>query len=85
MEGIAMSDRTNLLRGIVRGGVVVFEPGVNLPEGAAVEVHVTESSVPQPTPFTPEEAAEFAGWERISDEAWAMIDWGEGEIARDAG
>ena len=46
---------------------------------AAVEFRVL------PLPFTAEEQAEFDGWEKLGDEAWAMIDWGEGEIARDSG
>ncbi len=35
--------------------------------------------------FTPEEQAEFNAWDQLSVEAWASIDWGEGEIARDSG
>ena len=36
--------------------------------------------------LTPEERAEFEGWERLGDEAWAMIDGWEKEdgIARDS-
>lgn len=28
-------------------------------------------------PFTPEEQVEFDEWDKLSDEAWAMIDWGD--------
>lgn len=30
-----------------------------------------------PIPFTPEEQAEFEAWDRLSDEVWAEIDWGD--------
>ncbi|HEX4606818.1 MAG TPA: hypothetical protein VH092_01310 [Urbifossiella sp.] len=90
MSGIAV-----VLRGRVANGVVVLEPGAALPDGT--EVTVTPAPAVTPTgpaatghppgvlPFTPEEQAEFAGWDKIGDEAWGMIDWGEGEIARDSG
>jgi hypothetical protein len=74
-----VSDRETFLRGVVRNGVVVPTDSEPLPEGADVEIKML------PMAFSPEEAAEFAGWEKIGDEAWAMIDWGEGEIARDSG
>lgn len=32
---------------------------------------------PSPIPFTPEGRAEFEMWERLSEEAWSMIDWGD--------
>ena len=66
-------------RGVVRNGVIVPDAGVTIPEGVEVEFVV------KPMEFTSEEQAEFAGWEKLGDEAWAMIDWGEGEIARDSG
>ena len=68
-----MSAKSPVMKGVVRGGVVVFEAPTKLPEGTAVEVTVA------PIPFTPEEAAEFAGWEKLGDEAWAMIDEWEKE------
>jgi len=80
-----MSDRTKVLRGVVRGGAIVPSGGMTLPEGADVEFSFRQVGPESPIPFTPEEAAEFAGWERLGDEAWAMIDWGDGEIARDSG
>jgi hypothetical protein len=67
------------IRGVVRGGVVVPETPIRLPEGTEVNIVIT------PIPFTPEEQAEFDAWEKLSDEAWSQIDWGEGEIARDSG
>lgn len=61
------------LPAVIRDGRVVLANGVQLqlPDGTQVEVVV------KPLEFTPEEQAEFDAWERLSDEAWAMIDWGE--------
>jgi hypothetical protein len=74
-----MSAKPPTLKGVVRGGVVVLEsPG--LPEGTAVEIVVA------PIPFTPEEAAEFADWEKLGDEAWGMIDeWEKEDRSRATG
>lgn len=66
-------------RGVVRDGVIVPEPGANLPDGAAVRFVIETPDL------TADERAEFEAWERAGDEAWSMIDWGDGEIARDAG
>jgi hypothetical protein len=75
-----MSAKPPVLKGIVRDGVVVLETPSALPEGTQVEITVA------PLPFTPEEAAEFAGWEQLGDEAWAMIDeWEKEDSAREAG
>jgi hypothetical protein len=74
-----MGESTHLLRGVVKGGVIVPDTGTELPDGTPVEFRVL------PTGFTPDEQAEFDGWDKLGDEAWAMIDWGEGEIARDSG
>jgi hypothetical protein len=54
--------------GVVKSGVVVFEPPRVLPESTRVVV------TPMSLDFTPEVQAEFEMWERASDEAWAMID-----------
>ena len=74
-----MSAPVTTIRGVVRGGVVVPETPLKLPEGTEVNIVVP------PLEFTPEERAEFEAWEKLSDEAWSQIDWGEGEIARDSG
>ncbi len=55
------------IRGVVRDGVVVFDPPTDMPDGTEVNITVN------PIPFTPEEQAEFAMWEKLGDEAWAMI------------
>ena len=73
-----MTESVALLRGVVKGGVIVPD-GPPLPDGAAVEFRLL------PTAFTPEEQAEYDGWEQLGDEALGTIDWGEGEIARDSG
>ncbi|HUR53966.1 MAG TPA: hypothetical protein VMZ71_07535 [Gemmataceae bacterium] len=80
-----MGEKSSLIRGWVRDGVIVLQPGTPLPEGAEVRVELVPEEERGPIPFTPEERAEFEAWDRLSDEAWAMIDWGEGEIARDSG
>jgi hypothetical protein len=47
-----------------------------LPEGAQVEITITSLAI------TPELQAEFDAWERVSDEAWSMIEqWEEDERA----
>ena len=68
-----MSAKPPALKGVVRGGVVVLESPTALPEGTEVEITVA------PIPFTPEEAAEFAEWQGLRDEAWAKIDEWEKE------
>jgi hypothetical protein len=75
-----MSAKPPVLKGVIRGGVVVLETPSALPDGTEVQITVA------PLAFTPEEAAEFAGWEKLGDEAWAMIDeWEKEDPAREAG
>jgi hypothetical protein len=62
-------------RGVVRNGVIVLDPGVRLQDGDEVLVMVP------PLEMTAEERAEFEAWDRLSDEAWAMID----EMERESG
>ena len=60
---------TNLIiPGTVRDGLVVPEPGVDLPEGARVEIVVPSATIPEAL------EGELRQWEAASDEAWAMID-----------
>lgn len=61
-------------QGVVKDGVVVPAEGVKLPEGAAVTVTLSSPFV-----MDPELRAETEAWERVSDEAWAMIDTWERE------
>ena len=74
-----MSQSVTLLRGVFKGGVIVPDAGTVLADGTAVEFRVV------PVPFPPELQAEIDAWDELSAEAWAGIDWGEGEIARDSG
>lgn len=68
-----MSATAVRLRGVVRNGVIVPVNGVALVEGAEVEFEVL------PLPFSPKEREEFAPWEAMGDDAWAMIDEWERE------
>jgi predicted DNA-binding antitoxin AbrB/MazE fold protein len=67
-----------VMHGIVKNGVIVPEEGLHLPEGASVKFVVKTLE------FTPEEYAEFSGWDRLGDEAWAMIDEWEKEDSQRA-
>jgi predicted DNA-binding antitoxin AbrB/MazE fold protein len=74
-----MSATPIVFPGIVRGGVVVFDQPIKLPEGTKVEITVPILE------FTPEEAAEFAQWQGLRDEGWAKIDEWEKEDDRATG
>ena len=69
-----MGESMALLRGVVKGGVIVPD-GPPLPDGTAVEFRVL------PTEFTPEERAEFEEWQKRGHHSWRMIDQWEGEDA----
>ncbi|HET6572843.1 MAG TPA: hypothetical protein VFG68_04515 [Fimbriiglobus sp.] len=74
-----MGENVTHFRGVVRNGVIVPDAGVTIPEGTEVEFVI------RPLEFTPEERAEFAGWEKLGDEAWDMIDQWEKEDGHAAG
>jgi len=57
-----------VINGIVKDGIVIPETGTKLPEGIRVEIVFVSPEM------TPELKAEFEAWDRIGDEAWAMID-----------
>jgi len=61
-----MTSKRKLL-GVVKDGLIVPNDGVQLPEGAEVELTIV------PLQFTPEEQAEFEFWDQAGNEAWAMI------------
>ena len=95
MESLMMAE---IATGVVRGGVIVPTSGTFPPEGTEVGIVTVpqanlQASKPQttfdgggnPVEMTAEELKEFEAWEKLGDEAWAMIDWGEGEIAREQG
>jgi len=68
MGRFGMSVLSPVLRGIVRGGVVVLDSPELLVEGTVVEVK------PAPLEFTPEERQEFEAWDGLSSEAFKMIE-----------
>ncbi len=74
-----MGESTRLLKSIFKDGLIVPDLGMAFGDGTPVAFRAL------PVAFTPEEQAEFDAWDRLSAEAWASIDWGEGEIARDSG
>lgn len=75
-----MPSKPIVVKGVVRGGVVVFDPPTTFPEGTEVDVTIA------PIPFTPEEQAEFTEWQNLRDDAWAMIDeWEKEDDSREAG
>ena len=59
--------------GIVRGGVVVPEGELLLPEGSQVEIVFPFNRI------SPELEAEFEAWDRAGTDSWAMIDKWEAE------
>lgn len=63
-----MSAPAAVIRGIVRGGVVVFDPPAAIPDGTEVQITVPVLE------FTPEEQAEFEAWDKLSAEAFKMIE-----------
>jgi hypothetical protein len=63
------------VKGVIRGGAVIPEKPITAPEGTLVEISFLLPNVP------PELQAEFAAWDRIGDQSWAMIDEWEKEDA----
>ena len=68
-----MATERMVIPGIVKNGIVVPQHDTPLPEGAHVDIVIAPADVP------PELQAEFAQWDKASDEAWAMIDQWEAE------
>jgi hypothetical protein len=62
-----MSVKPPVLKGVVRGGVIVYEAPWPLPDGTEVEFTITRHV------FTAEERAEFEAWDKLSDEALQPI------------
>ncbi len=59
--------------GVVKGGVVVPQNDVLLPDGAHVEIVI------EPSSMSPELKAELREWDRASEEAWDMMNAWEKE------
>ena len=67
-----ITERTRI-HGVIRGGVVVPDRRLTLPEGTEVEISFVLTELPQ------ELQAEFEAWNRASDDAWALMDeWEHG-------
>lgn len=62
-----------MINGIVRNGIVIPQKGTELPEGIQVEIVFVSPTM------SPELKSEFEAWDRVGDEAWAMIDRWEQE------
>jgi hypothetical protein len=61
------------IHGVIRGGVVVPDSRLTLPEGTDVEISFVLAELPQ------ELKEEFEAWNRASDGAWALMeDWEQG-------
>jgi hypothetical protein len=68
-----MATQQLVIPGIVKNGLVVPQNDMPWPEGAHVDILIGPAYV------TPELQAEFAQWEKASDEAWTMINQWEAE------
>lgn len=62
-----MTAQRMVIGGVIRGGVIVPERELTLPEGTHVEITFLPAELPE------ELRAEFASWERASEDAWVMI------------
>jgi hypothetical protein len=68
-----MAAKRWIVRGVVRGGVIVPDPDAQLPEGAQVQIVLSLADV------APELQAELSAWDQASEEAWALIEEWERE------
>jgi hypothetical protein len=68
-----MATKRLVVPGIVKNGLVVPQNDTPLPEGTHVDILIG------PLEVTPELQAEFAQWEKASEEVWTMIDQWETE------
>lgn len=68
-----MSVEQFTIQGVVKDGVIIPDVGAQLPEGTRVSIRVDATDLPVTL------KAEFAAWERASDEAWALIEEWEKE------
>jgi hypothetical protein len=58
------------IHGVIRGGVIVPDSHLTLPEGTEVEISFLPTELPQ------ELQDELSAWDRASDDAWAlMAEW----------
>ena len=66
----------SMLTGTVKGGVIVLDGDIQLPEGTKVRIEILKATLS----LTPEEEEEFSEWERASDKAWELIEQEEDEM-----
>jgi hypothetical protein len=72
-EGQTMITERMSISGVIRGGVVVPNTRLSLPEGTEVEISFSLTALPQDL------KAEFEAWNRASEDAWAlMAAWEQG-------
>ena len=61
------------IHGVIRGGVVIPDTRVTIPEGTEVEISFVINELPR------ELQEEFEAWNRASDDSWAMMEeWEKG-------
>ncbi len=63
-----MSTDNRIIPGIVKNGVVVPQSGIELPDGAHVNIVLQPADIPQ------ELKEELAAWQRAGSNAWQIID-----------
>lgn len=68
-----MATERVVIPGVVKNGVVVPQNDTPLPDGVHVDIVIGKADV------TPELQSELDQWDKVSDEAWSMIDQWEVE------
>jgi hypothetical protein len=68
-----MSTDNRIVPGIVKNGVVVPQSGIELPDGAHVNIVLQPATIPQDL------KEELEAWQRAGGSAWQMIDKWESE------
>jgi hypothetical protein len=61
------------IHGVIRGGVIVPDSQLTLPEGTEVEISFLATELPQ------ELQDELSAWDRASDAAWVLMEEWEQE------
>ena len=72
MSATALEEKTTI-GGIYKGGVIVPERALVLPEGAAITITISSRALPV------ELTEEFADWDRAGQDAWKLIEEWERE------
>jgi hypothetical protein len=74
-----MSSPRNFIRAVIQNGVAVLEEGAKLPDGTRVELVICDEQPAHVMEMTEEERAEYEQWDRLSQEAWDLIEQMERE------